>query len=798
MTAGDCCILREVAGGESDNSGTLDNYTWDTEVHRDAASFELFSDLGVRCLNAGPKLVAYNTSHTAAGSNRSELRSFIQVNAVPTTYGGTSDYSRRSADGFVTSSAAMAILDVSASDILSIGHLRADTNTTSGTLTRAAGEMGFAVVELDDAWSYLRVQDNTSQAVAASAGVTPPFLIRDLNWTDLSLRVQDRADAGFTHSTTVSPAEVTLAGNRQYLVCYSVEFQNTSGSARRNGVVRCQVGTNIPPGSVSTAYARGSNATQLPIATTAFILDSTEADQVLKLQAAVDCEASGQTLNVLNVALSVLDLSDVGEFIGVRPTADFTADTAPGTFDPVEFGEVLVSKGTNYSWSGASPTRIATSQAGRHLLWSSFHTQRSSVNGTRKRPQMGFRYNDGSADVGLGYGIGNEFNRGDQSTTSSWVAAGIAGGVFDLATPQFVEVTANDAATTTNAGLDWESAYTSAFAIELASLAPGAPTIEAPLESASVELLPVDLTAVRGMRVASSLVEFVAIDLTVRVAIVVALEPAVFELTAVGAQLNLVVALESAAFVTTALPYQVNVQPSMLPVQLEVALFSFYSRLDPQLNVRRPLEVAQVELTAIDPTVRVAIVVALDVAVFEVGAVAVALGVSVRLEPAVVESAATDLAGVVLAGQVLVQLDPAVFELAAPEIEPRVPRLLEPAVFELGAEQVTVGRVFELETALIELAPVGVVADVPTVVNLEPAVFELAAVDVVRQVEGVVQVEMPVRVTAELELAVEARDAVALPARATVEAAWASVPSSSALALPVRAVPSVTLPLRVD
>ncbi|MEO0629343.1 MAG: hypothetical protein AAFY46_01280, partial [Planctomycetota bacterium] len=624
-----------------DNSATLEQYQWDTVEHVDAATYSVVSDLGIQCREARPYLFGYNTSHTGTGSNRSELRSFLEIDLVPQTYGGTSDYIRRSGD-FAAASSGMTILEVAQDQVVSVGHFRSDTNTGGATCTRNGGETAFWAVALDDSWSYLRLQDTTSQAVAASAAVTPPFLIRDLNWTPLELRIADRTDTGYTHSTTVSPAEITLAGNRQYLVCYSVEFQNTSTSARRNGIVRAVAGgTFVVPGSVSTAYARGSNTTQRPIASGAFIYDAQSADVSFELQAAVDCESSGATLNVLNVAITILDLSEAGEFIGVKPDTSFTKNAAVGTFDPIEYAsEHITGAGSNYSWDGANPSRIATTQAGRHLVWSCFFSERTSVSSTRKRPRVSFRYNDGAADVALGYGLGDEFNRGDQSTTSTWLAAGFGAGLFDLATPQHIEVSGNDAATTASAAHEWEQAYCATFALEIASLAaPAGITVAlepaafelgavdgrldraAPLDLASTELAAIDMQVVRAAPLEAVPVELVAIDMTVLVEIVVPMEPATFE----------VVAAHFAGVDA----------PTLLPifVPMEPAAFTLFNRIDPQLLVRWPLEPAAAEFVAIDHQVRIEVVVELDPAAAELVAVdhVVSIGVEAELDAAAFE-----------------------------------------------------------------------------------------------------------------------------------------------------------------
>lgn len=481
MTLGDCCILREVTGGESDNSGTSADYEFDTEVYRDSGSFTLSGTTGIQVTDAGPYLLVSSQSHDATGTTRSELLAAPRINGTDQLYGQHSSYVRRASDGNVGRSCGMTILELAANDTVTIGHSRKDSNTGSGLLTRRAGEGHISLVKLDDGWEYFLGRGTASQTLTNSV-VTPPGAVREtaLTWTDLQINTQDRIDSEYTHNTVTNNDEITLAGETNYLICFTVKFYNSLG-ARRNGVARLEIDGSPVFGSITTGYARGSNDCRNPVAAGAVIYTARTADEVLKLQAAAENESSGN-LDVQEFAICIVKLgtSNGTRGFGAYNLSDFDADTAVATFNPVSWTTLGIVGLGGFSIDGTVDSRINLTQKnpGRYLLWSAFATTRDAINNTRKRPTMRLRYNDNSSDVELPYGYGDNYNRGDQSTTSTWMAGGIAGGVYDLSAPQYIEASANDAATTTNADHIWMARDVAFFGLKLDTLQASAADIE--------------------------------------------------------------------------------------------------------------------------------------------------------------------------------------------------------------------------------------------------------------------------------------------------------------------------------
>jgi hypothetical protein len=475
VPAGDSIILREAAGGDTDNSTTYSLFTFDTTVHEDTATFNRVSipTDAVEVNEAGHYLCLYNLGYVGTGSNRSELTARVAINNVATEpYGWSTGYIRRSGD-FESAQCAGTILELSATDEVSIEKARTDSNTGGATCTQVADESGLALIRLDDDLNYCRLRDTTTQSLTHASGELPPVTGASFEWQDVQFRIQDEIDSGatgYSHSTTVNPAEITLIDRKRYLVCYQVKFNNTSASVRVNGMARLSWNGSVVPGSYSTAYCRGSNGVQDGIASGMAIVFATASSRVLKVEAACDQESTG-TLDIASAAITIVELGNWTETAKLRQSADHDHNTT--TFDPIEFDtQDWIDSAYTHSTS-VNPSRVTPSNEGRHLAITTFLQVRTGLNATRKRPRAQYRL-DGSTVIP--YGMADNQNRGDQGTTGTWTAGASAAVVIDYGVSNsYFEAGGLAMNTTADSATAWAAGDTALYLVDVGTLErPGA------------------------------------------------------------------------------------------------------------------------------------------------------------------------------------------------------------------------------------------------------------------------------------------------------------------------------------
>ncbi len=314
--AGDIAIYRAASADEAITTASFD-HTWDTTHREDSATYELdTNNVSVKC-KAGHHLVLYSARFdSTSGANRSEVQSQIRLAGANQPIGWSQGYIRRANNDDELITAGGGIVEVAGDDdVVSLRSFRTDSNGAG--VKRFSNASAIQLVKLDDAWDYCRLsRTNNATGPGTSFGA-------------VAYNRQDELDAGsFAH--TNGSADITLKAAGHYLVLANTYLRHTGGSRRCGFVQRLTLdGTQIA-GSRTTVYMRGNSESCLDgAATAAMIIETTSANQVLKVQCMKEDGQAAANIIGARTAVTIAKLPDTAEYIRLDDSG--TDDFNPGT-----------------------------------------------------------------------------------------------------------------------------------------------------------------------------------------------------------------------------------------------------------------------------------------------------------------------------------------------------------------------------------------------------------------------------------------------------------------------------------
>ena len=382
--------------------------------------------------DAGHYLLMYNLALTGSGSKRTEMQGLIELAGLDIAYGRSSCYIRLSGGANDCWMFGSTIIEVTAGQDVKIEAQRTDTNTA--TITRRANESGLTLLKLNDSWDYARIQE----AVGGQAFDSTTFAT--VAW--------DTNDELDTSTFSRTGGDITLATAGHYLVTVNVKINNalTSGKMRRNIAMRLTLdGTEIA-GTRTTSYMRGSNGTNDFAAVYSGIIETTGANQVLRVQAACDGEdCSGA--NLTNVggqsAITIAKLPDTADYIRLYQAGG--GQDVDAVDDPILWDTEDEEDTASFSHSTVSNTsRIEIDAAGDFLFFGSFFTDRGTTNGSRVYTHWEWRTTGTTIQQ---FGSFGKYSRGEQSTDGTFTSGGSGGIILSgLTATDYVELLNTDEA----------------------------------------------------------------------------------------------------------------------------------------------------------------------------------------------------------------------------------------------------------------------------------------------------------------------------------------------------------------
>lgn len=288
LTGADETVALETGAELGGSKVTLDN-----EVYADSGFSTASGTITVS--NAGTYFVIAHMAadRDASATGRSSIETKVHINGSLVSGCFTDGFIRRTSSADECSDCAFGLYELSASDTIELYKQRInlagpDARLVGSTTTYNTSKTSLTVIEMNSDRDLLVLE------ATSTSDINPQT---ENSAIDVPWDVNTRVDSGsFTHSTTVNPAEITLAAGR-YLVTYSDTYSRDTDTSIRTGVyARLQLDGADIPGSQSNSYMRGSQSGESILRgnlSCATIFDAT-ASQVLKL--VVAAEGSGVSI----------------------------------------------------------------------------------------------------------------------------------------------------------------------------------------------------------------------------------------------------------------------------------------------------------------------------------------------------------------------------------------------------------------------------------------------------------------------------------------------------------------------
>ena len=287
--SGEIAIYTEATGTDviAQNGSTAAGFLahdFDTNDREDAGSFTR-AGADITLNRAGHYLAIYNSQFNGApqagSEERVEVQSYLTLGGSELASGWSQGFIRRQSNQLDAVTAGIALFEANASDVLNLRSFRTDT-TTIGSVTRVANATGLQLIKLDEVnMSYARLSLAANQAGPTTNG-TPMKVLYDS---------ADELDAGFSY--TAGTGDLTLGDAGKYLV-----IANTYILAPNNRIGFVQQltldGTAIP-GTRTNVYMRGLQSTEEGSAGVGTIIETTAANQVLRVTGELDGGNLGST-----------------------------------------------------------------------------------------------------------------------------------------------------------------------------------------------------------------------------------------------------------------------------------------------------------------------------------------------------------------------------------------------------------------------------------------------------------------------------------------------------------------------
>ncbi|HEU0022610.1 MAG TPA: hypothetical protein VFR55_13195 [Dehalococcoidia bacterium] len=428
----DLAIYREATAADAITTANFD-HDWDTTVREDTASSNLNGDKKSIKLRSGHYLVLYGSRFDSTSStNRSEIQSQLRLAGADLPIGWSQGYIRRSggADEAFTSGGGI-INVVGDDDALILRSFRTDANSAAG-VQRAANASGIQVLKIDDTWDYARLKRTTPQVGPTSA-----------TYLAVQYDSQDELDIGsFSHSTSVNPEAITLKTAGHYLVIANT-YSSLPDSVNGRTVVNQKLtldGSDID-GTLTTVYIRGdqnSNSTQEGAVSTGAIIETSSANQVLKVEVNRGAGANVLTINqddtgatVQRTAVTIAKLPDGADYIRLSDSG--TDNMNPASLTPMGWDTEYEIDTLSFTHPAAD-SRIEVNYGGEYLFLTTLYAA-NATQGSREVYNQGWTKNGGPL---IQYGQSGNFNRNSGGANDAGNWSGFI--AHDLAAGDYIEV----------------------------------------------------------------------------------------------------------------------------------------------------------------------------------------------------------------------------------------------------------------------------------------------------------------------------------------------------------------------
>ena len=492
IEVGERIVQAETAARSSTANATAADIEYPVAVLNDNPTDYMWAnDKDLTVADAGKYLTIYDIGQVSNASTRAVGTLVPNVNSTNQSQFRATHRYLRNAGGQMGASFGLAVLDLSASDVLKIRNPGAITPTDSlgNYATRVDYGGAIQVVRLPDiAMTHVERTVDAAECGVTNANTTRPWVDSTGTWTKITYD-SEVLDEGSLYPG--SGGDVTLAANKKYLIVWGSAIWSTN-TGRKTFVTALNIGgTRRQTGS---AYQRNGGS-QGPPACGMYLHETGGAAETLYLEATEEAETGGAGTPQVDVAyLQVIELPATAEWLhvdnGATDTLDGPGDLAgTGTYYDTPLSSTVRADGNSDLSLDAANDAVQNDSGGSlpvlAIGWHRWDRDNGS-SGTRKMPWS--RWDNGGTTVG--YGVAGAYSRGAQGSTDTWQAHYCSAALLDLANAADLKFQVNDPGSALNAEMGIFASTNRHFlgvqVLNLASLSGAPPPTPDPVVRAGV------------------------------------------------------------------------------------------------------------------------------------------------------------------------------------------------------------------------------------------------------------------------------------------------------------------------
>ncbi len=370
----------------------------------------------------GRYIVLYDVSWLSTFNGRESFMTEFFINGVVSKYGRKIGYCRNLFNDIGYNWGIAVFNNLAANDIIDVRITRVGGADGEAVNLRATGAM--AVYQIPDTDDMLELSTATSDLTNYNAGVDDVFA--DYAEWD----TQDLIDTdAFEHSLVITPASIILKPIGNYLVIYTLQFDNTNNNSNRNALeARLTVAGAAYPYGREFQMTRGnvtSDETLEGAMCAAAIVTTTAINTDVRIQIAKEGEGAQSGAPTMNsvadkMAIQIIKLPDEVDIMRIRDVAggeelnpgvattldQDTNDTLDTGFTHTVNGDIGLPTLKNPDILMGASTRGKRTDEASNVITDFFHTWRDVDNA-----------------LDLNYGIAGVFVRGNQGASLLFTSA---------------------------------------------------------------------------------------------------------------------------------------------------------------------------------------------------------------------------------------------------------------------------------------------------------------------------------------------------------------------------------------
>jgi hypothetical protein len=421
--AGTMILLRDAGGGQSVDSTTYTELTWDTEDRKDTMYTHSADSPTTTVQSDGVYRISYGFRwNTSLTSNRVEVNSYLAVDGANSGACWASGYTRGSNSSLDSVNSTECLLELTNGDELTV--LAARTSTVTGT----------NVTNANESWFHVEKIESPNVIILKDAGGGHQFdTIENPPGVTVDFDTEVRDDAAFSHDA--SSATTTVLQTGFYRLSYAIGVNSDTTVNRAAAFGHLVINNQTSEYGWSHSYLRGTEGTQDGVVFASTILELATNDTV-EVHVGKASVADPGTLttraNTIHFDMEYLGgANDVNVILmrdnGGGQSLDST-DPTPMDFDTED------EKDSHFLHTADTSTTTVQSDGLYHVAFGVYNTRGGD---TQRADQTAYLYINNSATTTC---FASSYNRGDEGTYDSYDGGATASCYVQLSSGDDVEV----------------------------------------------------------------------------------------------------------------------------------------------------------------------------------------------------------------------------------------------------------------------------------------------------------------------------------------------------------------------